>query len=411
MRTLIILFVCFICLRSAAQENIFTVQQAVDHARKNNSNLKAAGYEVEAQRQLKKTGLDLPKTDVSLMYGQYNSYAKKDNNFTITQSIPFAVFGSQSRLNRSLVASSELQKEVTENDLVYRVKQTYFQLAYAYALHHLLLQEDSIFEGFYHAASVRYKAGETNLLEQNTAEVQRNEVKNRVQQNEFDIAVLRSELQTLLDLEILPDIAKNDLSEMALSQSLDSTLIVANPALSHSRQQISVAAAEKKVQGSKSAPDLMVGYFNQTLIGTVNPENGSVAGSGKRFSGFLVGISIPLWFAPHQGRTRAAEFNKRAAESRYRSSQQTLSAQLEQAAKNYEKNKSSLDYYKETGLTSASLILKQSQAAFRNGEVGYAEYLLGLRNANGIRENYLQTLNEYNQSILFIEYLSGNKSN
>lgn len=411
MRTVIILLVCLIWIRSAAQENIFSLQQAVDYARKNNSGLRAADYEVEAQRQLKKTAIDLPKTDVLMMYGQYNSFAKKDNNFTITQSIPFAALGSQARLNRSLVTSSELQKAVTENDLVYRVKQTYFQLAYAYALNHLLLQEDSVFEGFHRSASLRFKTGETNLLERTTAEAQRNEMKNRLRQNEFDIAVLRSELQTLLNLETLPDIPKNDLSEMALTLNIDSTLIVENPTLSYSRQQISVAAAEKKVQASKAAPDLMVGYFNQTLIGTVNPENGVVANAGNRFSGFQVGISIPLWFVPHQGRTRAAEFNKRIAESKYRTSQQALAAQLQQAAKAWEKNKSSLNYYKETGLTSSALILKQSQTAFRNGEIGYAEYLLGVRSAVGIRENYLQTLNEYNQSVLFIEYLSGNKPN
>jgi cobalt-zinc-cadmium resistance protein CzcA len=155
----------------------------------------------------------------------------------------------------------------------------------------------------------------------------------------------------------------------------------------------------------------LIGYFNQTLTGVQDTETGIIAGGGDRFTGFQVGLAIPIWFAPHQARTRAAEFSRRAAESNYTSTQRTMSGDLQQAIQAYTKNRNSLTYYKETGLPNADLILKQSQTAFRNGEIGYAEYLLGLRNANSIRENYLQTLSDYNQSIIFIEFLVGNKSN
>ena len=96
-----------------------------------------------------------------------------------------------------MLALSELQKAVNENELVYRVKQTYYQLAYMHAVQQSLLQQDSIFEGFYKAASLRYKMGETNLLERSQAESQRNEVKNRIRQNESDMTILRSHLRAL----------------------------------------------------------------------------------------------------------------------------------------------------------------------------------------------------------------------
>jgi cobalt-zinc-cadmium resistance protein CzcA len=304
-----------------------------------------------------------------------------------------------------------LGKAVTENELVYQVKQTYFQLAHAYTLRDLLLQQDSIFEGFYRAASARYKAGETNLLEQTTAEAQRNEAKNRVRQIDSDIAAMRAHLRALLNTDSDPDISDKTLTEVDLNVSLDTGVIATNPSLAYSRQQIEVADAQKKVQAAKGAPDFLVGYFNQTLIGITDNETGVVSTASDRFTGFQVGIAIPIWFGPHQGRTRAAEFSRRAAESTYTSSQRAMAGRLQQAIQSYEKNKTSLIYYRESGLPNAELILKQSQAAFRNGEIGYAEYLLGLRNANAIRENYLQTLNDYNQSIIFIEFLNGNKLN
>jgi len=409
MKTKVILILMLLSARLLAQQNAFSLQDAMDYALKNNASIQAVLYEVESQRQMKKTGFDLPKTDVTLMYGQYNSYADNDNNITVTQSIPFSAFGSQGKLNRALIASSELRKTYSENELVYQVKQTYNSLAYAYSIRNLLLQQDSIFEGFFKAASLRYKAGETNLLEQTTADAQRNQAKIRLRENETELAALHSQLKGLLNTTNTPDIEDKLLKEQSFALTIDNTLISSNPSLAYMRQQIDVAEKEKKVQSAKAAPDLLLGFFNQTLIGTTNPETGSVATSSDRFSGFQIGISLPLWFGPHQGRVRAAEYNKRAAESNFKSFQQNMSAQFDQAVQKHQTTKAGLDYYKSSALPNANLILKQSQAAFKGGEIGYSEFLLGLRNAIEIRESYLQTLRDYNQSIIEIEFLSGNK--
>ncbi len=407
MRIVIIVISLFITCTAFSQT--LSLDQAVELARKNNLTLQSATLDVEGQRQLKKTSFDLPKTEISMMYGQYNSYAKNDNNITVSQSIPFSSLGSQGRLNRSLVAASELKKASTENELVLQVKQTYFQLAHAYSLQTLLLQQDSIFEGFYRAASLRYKSGETNLLEQTTAETQRNEAKNRLRQIASDIVVFRAQLRTLLNTTELPDIEEKELSEISVSFALDTTLISSNPSLAYSRAQIEVAANEKKLQNSKASPDFILGYFNQTLIGTTDPESGAIANSSQRFSGFQVGIALPIWFTPHQGRIKAAEYNRRIAENNYQSDRRVLASQLEQAFQSFQKNKSSIEYYKTSALPNADLIMKQSQAGFRGGDISYTEYLFGLRSAITIRESYLQTLNDLNQSIIYIEFLSGNK--
>ena len=408
MRILIIITFSLASLVGLAQSDKLTVQQAIDVALKNNMSIKSADYEIESQKQLKKTGFDLPKTNVSLLYGQYNGFPKNDNNITVTQSIPFAALGSQASLNRSRLASSELKKAYTENELVYQVKQVYYQLAFVMTRQKLLLQQDTIYEGFLKSASLRYKTGETNLLEQATAETQRNEVKNQLRQNESGVTILRTQLKTLLNSEALPEISENELTEISFDASQDTTLS-ANPFLSYVRQQVEVAKSEKKVEAAKFAPDLLIGYFNQTLIDVVKSENGTVANNKDRFTGLQVGVSIPLWFIAHQGRVKAAEFNRKAAESNYTHQQNSMQGQWQQAAQLYAKNKNSLEYYSTSALPNAELILKQSQIAFKGGEIGYAEYLLGVRNAISIKESHLQTLNDYNQSVIYIEFLSGTK--
>lgn len=396
---------------SARSQQVLTLEQAIETALKKNGSVQAETYNVASQRALKKTGFDLPKTNVSLQYGQYNSYSKNDNNLMITQTIPFAAFGSQSALNRSLVVSSELKKAATENELVFQVKQVYYQLAFLKAKQKLLVHQDSIYGGFLKAASLRYKTGEANLLEQTTAETQRNEVRNLLTKNQADQLVIRTQLKTLINSEELPDITDTELNKISFSNILDSVAVQANPSARYMRQQMQVANDEKKVESAKAAPEIMLGFFTQTLIGIQDTESGSgaIATSSDRFTGFQVGLAIPLWFIPHQGRVKAAEYDRQSAESNYHYFSKTLQGQYQQAMQEYTKNKNSLDYYTTSALPNAELILKQTLLAFSNGEIGYAEYLLGVQKAIAIKEGYLLTLNDYNQSIIYIEFLSGNK--
>lgn len=390
----------------SAQES-FTLDQAVQSALKNNISLKAALLETESQRSLKGTGFDLPKTSVTLMRGQYNSYAKDDNNVTVTQTIPFTAFGSQGRYNRAALKSSELNVDVTRNDLIYQVKQVYIDLAYAKASQKLLLKQDSIYQGFLKASSARYSSGETNLLEKATAETQANEVKNQLRQNAATIAGLQSQLKTYINSSSLPEVS-DALSELPATTA-DSVLLANNPSLKFMNQQVEVAASQKKLEAARFAPDIVIGGFSQTLIGVENTEDGSFASSSDRFTGFQVGLAIPLWFAPHRARVKAAEYNRQAAENKYTYYQRTLEGQQQQALEQYNAARNSLDYYKSSALVNAELILTQSQAAFRGGDINYTEYLMGLRNALSVQENYLSTLRDYNQSIIYIEYLSGNQ--
>jgi cobalt-zinc-cadmium resistance protein CzcA len=409
MRIFILITLALTTYRGYSQESMFSIEEAIGQALNNNARIKAAEFQVASQRQLRKASFDLPKTDVSLMYGQYNSYVTSDNNLSISQTIPFSALGTQASLNKALSVASEMKKAMTENEVVYQVKQIYYELAFSRSRHLLLQQQDSIYKGFFKSASARYRTGETNLLEQTTAEAQRNEAKNQLRQSEATMLKLRLQLKTLLNAHALPDITVPQLMPLTLDGQLDTIAYQSNPALAYMKQQVDVAERKKKLQGARSAPDITVGFFSQTLIGTPESENGSIASSGDRFTGFTIGISLPLWYTPHHARRRAADFNTRAAESTLSYYQSTLQGQLQQAIQQLQTHASSLEYYTTLALPNAELILKQSQASFREGEIGYAENLLNLRNAISIKEGYLRTLNDYNQSVILIQFLSGNK--
>ncbi len=99
-------------------------------------------------------------------------------------------------------------------------------------------------------------------------------------------------------------------------------------------------------------------------------------GADERFTGFEVGLSIPLFFGSHKAQVKDAELNKEIAENNLQGYQNKMKSEFEQAVQEFRKNKNSLEYYQNTAIPNANLIEKQTQLAFRNGEIDYTSLLL-----------------------------------
>ncbi|MBA4054613.1 MAG: hypothetical protein C0490_07870 [Marivirga sp.] len=395
---------------SVAQTVRVPLDQAVQQSLQNNRSVQSARYGVQSQQSLKRTSSDIGKLSVTGMFGQYNSYAKGDNNISVSQSIPFpTVFGARSALGNANIKSSELMLAATENELAYQVKSTWYQLAYFNELNKWYAQQDSLLGEFAEAAAIRQRTGETNLLEKVTAESRHLQAKTLLRQNEADIAIYRKRLQTLLNSATEPDVELSELTPRPLPIP-DSTAVLNNPQLEWYRQQITVAEKEKSVEKNLMAPDLTFGFFSQTLIGTPTAENSTaLATKSDRFQGFQVGISFPLWFRPQTARVKAAEYNRLSTQSRYQQEQRNYKGELTSLSQEVSKLGNSLTYYTSSGLPQAKLILKQSNLAFRGGEIGYVEYIQALNTAADLRAGYLETLNNYNQAVINLEYLLGQR--
>lgn len=385
-----------------------TMQQAIQTALNNNQAIKSSALQINQRQALRGSSTDLGKTNIDVQYGQINGI-KRDNNFSASQSIPYpGLFKNQRNLYDAQIRGAEINLSVTQKELTYQVKSAYTQLAYFIALQELYKNQDSVYSNFLKAASLRYQAGETNLLEKTTAETQYNEVRNQISKNQSDILAYSSELQRLLNSRSNIKIVSAEFEQANWNNAMLDSAIIGNPLLALQRQQIEIADKAIGVERARSGPDFTIGYFNQSIIGTQN-VNGQdqYFNGGKRFQGIQAGISIPLFFKPFASRVKAAKIEKQVAESQYNLFQTNLQGQFNQAYQDLLKNSRSIEYYKSSALPNANLILKQSQIAFQNGEIGYVEYLQGLRTYSDIRFNYLQAVNQYNQSVYTLQYLMG----
>ncbi len=411
-QALMVVFIFCLSFISKAQtpKTVYTLQQVIDEGLKNSASIKGANLEIEYNKALKKTATDIGKIDVTFMLGQYNSL-NTDNNISISQSIPFpTVFTSQAKLGKAKIEGSELKMQVTKNELIKELSSTYYYLEYLQHQKKLLHSQDSIYTAFLKASELRLKTGETNLLEKITAETQLMEIKNLVAQNQSDIIAYQAQLKAWMNAKNEIVIADNTITKLEVSVSSDNTSVVKNPYLEYLKQQVEINHGFKKVETAKVLPDFTVGYFNQTLVGYQN-LNGTdqYFGADKRFSGFQVGIAIPLWFVPLAAKVKAANINTQLSQTNYDQSETMMQAQYIKAVQEYLKHKNTISYLEKNALPNADMILKHANSSFKNGEIGYVEYLQALKNVSSIRFNYLQSINDNNQSAILLNYLLGKK--
>jgi heavy metal efflux system protein len=390
------------------QPRVINLHDAIQMALDSNLSVKSAALSIDVQKALKGASLDLPKTVIDGQYGQFNSYTN-DNSVAVSQSFAFpSVYVNRFKLANANIKSSELQYLVSQLEIATQVKQVYWQFVFLSSKQKLLIYQDSLYSGFLRAAELRAKAGETNRLEMITARSQSLEIKNQLYQVSSDIAISSRKLMVLLNSKspVLPSVKEVHRVDIAFNP--DSVLVGQNPLLDYINQQVEVSQIEKKLERSQLLPDLNIGYFSQTIAGTQD-VNGVPRSFGKdfRFTGVQAGISVPLWFSPYRSRAKAAKITENIARTNAENYTKSISGNFQSLLDEYNKYTSSVDYYEKQAVPEADLIIEQASLSYKAGALDYLDYVLTLNRALAIRQNYLEALNNFNQTIIAIEYITG----
>src|SRR5450759_50200 len=373
-----------------------------------NLSVKSASLSVDMQKALKGASFDLPKAVIDGQYGQFNSYSI-DNSIAFSQSFAFpSVYINRYKLAKANIKSSELQYLGSQLEIATQVKQIYWQFVYLSSKQKLLVYQDSLYSGFLRAAELRAISGETNRLEMITARSQSLEIKNQLYQVSTDIGISSRKLMILLNSRSSFTPSVNEEHRMDLALNFDSVSVEQNPFLSYIKQLVKVSQIAKKLERSQVLPDFNIGYFNQSIIGTqeVNGVPRNFAQS-FRFTGVKAGVSVPLWFTPYSSRTKAAIITENIARTNAENFTKSIAGNFQSLIDEYNKYTSSVDYYEKQAVPEADLIIEQATRSYKAGALDYLDYVLTLNRALAIRQNYLEALNSYNQTIISIEYITG----
>ncbi len=370
--------------------------QALQTAATQNLSLQTASLQIEQQRALNRTGYDVPRTVVDYQYGQISGPLNDQSINVIQQTALPNVYAAQRRLLQTQALTAEQRARQQRRDVAQVVRSDYYQLLVAYRRAALLRRQDSIYRRAARAAKIRYQVGETNRLEQVSAEARSLELRNRLATLRVDIQVLERQLGQLLGSAqaVRFDTTASAVAPLApadtLALSADS-----NPQLGLLRQQAAVSAQQLKVEGLKRLPDVRVGYFNQTI----NREKG--------FNVVQAGLAVPLLGGAQKARVAAARLGQQVATQQLTYAQNQLNTQLGTLRQQLARARASLDYYEQAALPQARLILNTAEKSFRAGDIEYVEYVVNTQPAWQIQKNYLAQIRQYNDLVVNVLALTG----
>ncbi|MDD2577188.1 MAG: TolC family protein, partial [Bacteroidales bacterium] len=117
--------------------------------------------------------------------------------------------------------------------------------------------------------------------------------------------------------------------------------------------------------------------------------------------------SIPLWFTPYTSKIKAAKIKQQVAQINFENYSKSLIGNYNSLIEEYSKYSNSLDYYERQAIPEADLIIDQATKSYQTGSLDYFGYIQSLSRALSIKLNYLNALNDYNQTIISIDFIKG----
>lgn len=387
---------------SFAQKPI-TLKAAIDSALKNNLSVKNEKLQADYQKKLTASKADIPQTNFTSEYGKINSIYN-DTRFGIAQSISFPkVYAKQNALQNENYKSSIFNVSVREAELKKEVSEVFYMLIYLKQKETILLQNDSIFAAFLEKANVRFRTGESNILEKITAETQRGQINIQLKQVQNDMEIYLLQFQLLLNVST-SCIPITDDSKISLSTSLDSSLIKKHPTLQVLQQQKQISIVNTQLEKSKLLPNLSLGYSNMSIQGT-GADNVFYTKS-TRFSSVQFGIGVPLFFGSQKAVINSSKTLELIAENNYNYGLQKLKSEYQKAYKNYQAQKQTVDYFEAVALKNAQKIIETANQQFVNGDINYLEWTMLVNNATMLKSDYSEALKQLNYSAIQLNYLT-----
>ena len=388
----------FISLPGKAQVNKIGLNDAIEIALKNNAGFQASKMRVTQQQKLEKTAFDIPQTSIYHSFDENNiaENGRPVDVYGVQQHISFpTLYGAQKKLQQQKTALRRIDHRINERLLKKQVSQAYYDVLYQ--LHRLeeLTYLDSLYRNFARAARRRHEVGETNYLEKITADARYLELNKQQEQSRADVDFSYQRLRELLQTEETFIVPFTPLTRIELEMQQVRAELEDNPGTQFYQGLSDLAAASIEVEKNKMLPELEAGYF----LGVGRGEN------AENLSGYQIGIGIPILTGAQRGKLQAARIEKEISERELENNKTGLISQYEQLNALIQKHEKAISYYESGGLQMAGEIFRMAEKSYLSGETDYLQYIQSLEGARQINLGYLESLNQYNQTVLEMQYL------
>jgi cobalt-zinc-cadmium efflux system outer membrane protein len=397
---LIILLFPFISV--VAQDNLLTIQEAVESAYQRNAELQQLEARLKQQQNVWRLNTGVSSPEISYFkegIGNGPGDIFDEKRVTVSQQIDFPLT-TYYRLKGVAEEVKVLQYQIQsrEREIKAEVKSKYVEVLYALRLQKSRQNQLKLAQELYNAVYTKFEIGMGNGIDLVNAELKVDEAKNDLDQSEWVLHQARYGLFYAMGLPIEDQKYAIEFSDTLAATNIEISQI---QSLAVQEKQPNYLASEHEFNAtnyflkeakSNILPDLRLNLYKQNY------------GTGFNFNGFEVGLSFPIWF-PFEQKGRIASATAKQTEIQWKQQEIRLNMkrQIEFAWHNYSVSRSIVNRYNETMQMKAAQLQKLTLRAYQLGEID----LLNLLNAQQIylasEQRYLGALRDYYLQLVTLE--------
>ena len=391
--TYIILFLLSSTLAFSQNSNS-ELDGLLSKAMQNNKGIKAAQLQVDKTNANIKTAYTFDKTSVYYSYDQNNRAINELplKVFGVQQRFSFpTVYGAQKKLYSSEYEKEKANFEIQKNKLSLAVSKSYQHIVYLQHQEKLYHYLDSLYQNFSKASDRRFELGETNYLEKITAQAKFRQIRTKLSQIDKDKKAQYDLLQSLLQSDEIIVIKSNEIIPIiTLTESTSKNLYK-----SYLESVTKTYKSQIDLQKQHWLPDINMEYFQ-----------GKNNGLSQSLYGFQVGVAIPLFFSGTISKSKVVQLEMKSWEQQKQNEELKIEQYINQKTNELSKYQEAINYYNLFGKKLSDEIIKVGNNSYKHGEIDFFQYIQSLENATTIEVDYLDTILQFNQTQLDLQYLN-----
>ncbi len=388
----------------AASSATLALSQALEAARRDNPELKAARGEWEAAEQAPQQASALEDPTVSLM-GMIAPFQSWPSNgqIGVSQSVPFP--GVLSLRGRAAGLDAEMARQAYRAKTLSVLAETvdaYYELYFLLRTRAILKEQTSVLERAARVAEKKYAVGREPQARVFRAQVELAGLATDLVTSEQRIASARARLNALLDRPPRSPLGEPLGPPVPASGwdvgSLSAAALASRPELLALRALEGRRGVERSLALRKYFPDFTIGY---QYMGPGMSYTGRAAGAGQ------LGLSLPLWLGKNGAAVREADSRRDASRMSVEDLSNRTRFQVEDLVVKLETEARLSKLYDDTVLPQAQAALESTQSAYESDAAGFLDLLDAERELLRFELEHERHLVDYAEDLAELERIVG----
>lgn len=298
----ILIVLMFMSSSTFAQQEMLTWQEAKSKLLSQNAIIKAEQNYQEAIQHTTGQGIDIPKTELSIQHGQYNS-GDADQSFSIAQSFHFPTYYfSNSNYYSTQKEIVTIQTEIKKQEVLSELYYQFFAILQLKQKVNFLNSINTQLQHTKESVRLQYEKGLLNTMEKSMLDNAYINIQRDIQLTRIQLDAQYAKFNWLLaeKNKYTPAETTSFFTEVINNKTETTSYFVQRLIAENKLNEYSW-----KSERSKTMPDIRFGYTNQSLTGTI--YNGKIATSSDRFQFITAGVSIPIFYSSQNARNKIAK--------------------------------------------------------------------------------------------------------